>query len=285
MITLRKARDRGRTHIDWLDSWHSFSFGDYYDPNWMGFGPLRVINDDVVLPGGGFGMHPHRDMEIITYVVSGALEHKDSLGTGSVIRRGEVQRMTAGTGIRHSEFNPSPSEAVRLLQIWITPNKNGLQPSYEQRTIGDDQKQNRLRLIASKDGRDGAVTINQDADVYAALLKSGQKLAHPLRRAARPGCRSSTAKCPQTEKICNPATPPPSKTNPISNSSPNNTPNFCCSIWAVRPWRVPAPPTAKTDPRSSKPIATIQPAPPHHRPALPPAASKPAARGTARQSK
>ena len=181
MITLRKARDRGRTHIDWLDSWHSFSFGDYYDPNWMGFGPLRAINDDVVLPGGGFGMHPHRDMEIITYVVSGALEHKDSLGTGSVIRRGEVQRMSAGTGIRHSEFNPSPSEPVRLLQIWITPNKNGLQPSYEQRAIGDDQKQNRLRLIASKDGRDGAVTVNQNTDVYAALLTSGQKLAHPLR--------------------------------------------------------------------------------------------------------
>jgi redox-sensitive bicupin YhaK (pirin superfamily) len=181
MITIRKAAQRGRTNIDWLDSWHSFSFGDYYDPRNMGFGPLRVINDDIVGAGGGFGMHPHRDMEIITYVVSGSLEHKDSLGTGSVIKRGEVQRMTAGTGIRHSEFNPSPSEAVRLLQIWIMPDRQGLKPSYEQRTIGDDQKQNRLRLIASHDGRDGAVTINQDADVYAALLQPGQKISHPLR--------------------------------------------------------------------------------------------------------
>lgn len=181
MITLRKAAERGRTNIDWLDSWHSFSFGDYYNPQWMGFGPLRVINDDIVHSGGGFGTHPHHDMEIITYVVSGALEHKDSLGTGSVIRRGEVQRMTAGTGIRHSEFNPSANEAVRLLQIWITPDKKGLEPSYEQRTIGDDQKQGRLRLIASKNSRDGAVTINQDADVYAALLKPNEKLSHPLR--------------------------------------------------------------------------------------------------------
>src|SRR4051794_18516319 len=137
MISVRKAADRGRTQIHWLNSWHTFSFGDYYDPRWMAFGPLRVINEDFVAPGQGFGTHPHRDMEIITYIVDGALEHRDSLGSGSVIRPGDVQRMTAGTGIRHSEFNPSPNEPVHLLQIWILPNQNNLTPSYEERKFSD----------------------------------------------------------------------------------------------------------------------------------------------------
>ncbi|HZZ27880.1 MAG TPA: pirin family protein [Pirellulales bacterium] len=181
MITLRKADQRGQTKIDWLDSRHSFSFGDYYDPQQMGFGPLRVINEDFVQPGMGFGMHPHRDMEIITYIVSGALEHKDSLGTGSVIRPGDVQRMTAGAGIRHSEFNPSHKESVHLLQIWILPQRQGLQPCYEQKTIAESERTNRLRLIASPEGRDGSVTIHQQADVYAALLQAGQKTEHELK--------------------------------------------------------------------------------------------------------
>jgi hypothetical protein len=180
MITLRKAAERGRTNIDWLDSWHSYSFGDYYDPRHMGFGPLRVINDDRVAPGGGFGTHPHRDMEIITYIVSGALEHKDSLGTGSVIRPGDVQRMTAGTGIRHSEFNPSQTEPVHLLQIWIQPEQNNLTPSYEQHTVSETDRLGGLCLIASRDGRDQSVTIHQNADVYASLLEAGQAVRHTI---------------------------------------------------------------------------------------------------------
>ncbi len=180
MITLRKSAQRGTTKIDWLDSRHSFSFGDYYDPRHMGFGPLRVINEDFVQPGEGFGMHPHRDMEIITYIVSGALEHRDSLGTGSVIRPGDVQRMSAGTGIRHSEFNPSATESVHLLQIWIQPEQKNLTPSYEQRAFSDAERRGQLRLIAAHDGRNGAVTIHQDADVYACLLDSGQTVKHDL---------------------------------------------------------------------------------------------------------
>jgi quercetin 2,3-dioxygenase len=180
MITVRKSAERGVTKIDWLDSRHSFSFGDYYDPRQMGFGPLRVINEDFVRAGEGFGMHPHRDMEIITYIVSGALEHRDSLGTGSVIRPGDVQRMTAGTGIRHSEFNPSAEEPVHLLQIWILPERKNLEPSYEERAFSDAERQGKLRLIAARDGRDGAVTIHQDADVYASLLDSGQQVVHEL---------------------------------------------------------------------------------------------------------
>ncbi|HEY2883562.1 MAG TPA: pirin family protein [Pirellulales bacterium] len=180
MITVRKSAQRGVTKIDWLDSRHTFSFGDYSDPQHMGFGPLRVINEDWVRPGKGFGMHPHRDMEIITYIVKGALEHGDSLGTGSVIRPGDVQRMTAGTGIRHSEFNPSADEAVHLLQIWILPEQRNLEPSYEQHAFTDAERSGQLRLIAARDGRDGAVTINQDADIYASLLDSGQQVIHDL---------------------------------------------------------------------------------------------------------
>jgi redox-sensitive bicupin YhaK (pirin superfamily) len=180
MINVRKSTDRGTTKIDWLDSRHTFSFGDYCEPSWMGFGPLRVINEDFVDPGQGFGMHPHRDMEIITYIVNGALEHGDSLGTGSVIRPGDVQRMTAGTGIRHSEFNPSHHEPVHLLQIWILPNQKNLTPSYEQREFTDAERRGKLCLIASQDGRDGAVTIHQDTDVYASFLDPGQTCRHKL---------------------------------------------------------------------------------------------------------
>lgn len=180
MVTIRKAGERGRTRIDWLDSWHSFSFGDYRDPAWMGFRSLRVINDDVIAAGGGFGTHPHRDMEIITYVLSGALEHRDSLGTGSVIRPGDVQRMTAGSGILHSEFNPSEIEGTRLLQIWIKPDTKSLKPGYEQRNFSESERYNRLCLIASRDARQGSVKIHQDADVYAALLSPGKSVVHSL---------------------------------------------------------------------------------------------------------
>ena len=181
MLTIRRAEDRGQANFGWLDTRHSFSFGNYYDPAHMGFGPLRVINDDRIAGGGGFPTHPHSDMEIITYVLEGALEHKDSLGNGSVIRRGDVQRMTAGTGIRHSEFNASETEPVHLLQIWIIPEREGLKPSYEQKAFADDGKRRHLLLIASRDGRDGSVTIHRDADVYATLLAEGQRVAHALR--------------------------------------------------------------------------------------------------------
>ncbi len=181
MIDIRHAEERGRTAIDWLDSWHSFSFNDYYDPRHMGFRSLRVINDDRVAPAAGFGAHPHRDMEIITYVMSGALEHRDSLGSGEVLRPGEVQRMTAGTGIRHSEFNPLPTEPVHLLQIWLLPERRGLTPSYEQKAFPEAERRGRWRLVASRDGRDGAVTVHQDVDLYATLLEPGETATHALR--------------------------------------------------------------------------------------------------------
>ncbi len=180
MISLRPASERGHTSIDWLDSWHSFSFGDYHDPRWRGFRSLRVINDDRVAPGGGFDTHPHRDMEIITWVLAGALEHRDSLGNGSVIRPGDMQRMTAGSGILHSEFNPSSSESVHLLQIWLFPDRKGLAPGYEQRAFLRGDLKNALRLVASGDGRNESVTIHQDADVYVAALDAGRALPHQL---------------------------------------------------------------------------------------------------------
>ena len=181
MITVRPAAERGSTNIGWLDSRHSFAFGEYYDPRHVGFGPLRVINDDRVAAGKGFGTHGHRDMEIISYVLDGALEHKDSLGTGSVLRRGDVQRMTAGTGVRHSEFNPSPTEPVHFLQIWIEPERRGLPPSYEERSIPDAEKRGRLRLVASQGGRDGSMPIAQDAELYATLLDGSERVTHGLR--------------------------------------------------------------------------------------------------------
>jgi len=180
MLMLRKSEERGHANHGWLDSYHSFSFADYYDPHFMGFHSLRVINEDRVQPGRGFGMHSHRDMEIITYILEGALEHKDSMGNGSMIRPGDVQRMSAGTGVMHSEFNASREETVHLLQIWIEPNVTGIVPSYEEKHFDAASKRGRLRLIASYDGRDGSVMIRQDAAVYAALLDGDDRVAHPL---------------------------------------------------------------------------------------------------------
>ena len=180
MISVRPAGERGIANLGWLDSRHTFSFGHYYDPKHMGFGPLRVINEDRVRPGGGFDTHGHQDMEIISYVLEGALAHKDSIGTGSVIRPGDVQRMTAGSGIRHSEYNQSKSEPVHFLQIWLLPNEDGLTPSYEQKNFGDSEKRGRLRLVASRDGRDGSVLIHQDADIYASILGEGETVNHGL---------------------------------------------------------------------------------------------------------
>ena len=179
-ITVRKAADRGRVDFGWLDSRHTFSFGHYYDLAHMGFGPLRVINDDRVAGGGGFPPHPHSDMEIISYVLEGGLEHRDSMGNGSVIRYGDVQRMSAGSGVRHSEFNASKTEPVRLLQIWIMPERDGLAPSYEQKRFTAEEKRGRLRLIGSRDGREGSTTIHQDVDLYATLLAKGEAATHEL---------------------------------------------------------------------------------------------------------
>ncbi len=179
-VHIRKSEDRGKANFGWLDSRHSFSFGHYYDPRHMGFGPLRVINEDRVAPGEGFPEHPHSDMEIVTYVLEGALEHRDSLGTGSVIRPGDVQRMSAGKGIRHSEFNASRSEPVHLLQIWIIPERRGLEPGYEEKSFPAEEKRGRLRLVASRDSREGSVKIHQDASLYATILGKGQRVAHEL---------------------------------------------------------------------------------------------------------
>jgi hypothetical protein len=176
MIFVRKASDRGHTDAGWLDSWHTFSFGGYHDPGYMGFRALRVINDDRVVPGAGFGTHPHRDMEIISYVVAGGLEHKDSIGTGSVIRPGEVQRMSAGTGIRHSEYNASKSEPVHFLQVWILPERAGIAPGYEQKAFSAAERTDRLRLVADRQGTDGALTVHQDIRLYAATLSPGSAL-------------------------------------------------------------------------------------------------------------
>ena len=181
MIALREAENRGTANFDWLLSKHSFSFGHYYDPKFMGFGPLRVINEDRVKPGAGFDTHGHENMEIISYVLDGALAHKDSIGTGSVIRPGEVQRMTAGTGIRHSEFNDSETDPVHFLQIWILPEEEGLTPSYEQTDFPVEDKRGRLRLVGSRDGRDGSVTIHQDVDLYAGLFDGEESASFDLR--------------------------------------------------------------------------------------------------------
>jgi redox-sensitive bicupin YhaK (pirin superfamily) len=181
MIRIRKAAERGHFNHGWLDTYHTFSFADYYDPDHMGFRALRVINDDRVQPGQGFGMHGHLDMEIVTYVLEGALEHRDSLGNGSVMRPGELQRMTAGTGVRHSEFNPSDREEVHLYQIWLLPQHNGLPPSYEQKAFPTDLRRAALRLVASPAGEDGSLTIRQDAGLYLATLQAGDTVSHVLK--------------------------------------------------------------------------------------------------------
>lgn len=180
MLTLRQANDRGHADHGWLDTFHTFSFADYHDPAQMGFRSLRVINEDRVAPGMGFGMHGHRDMEIVTYVLEGALEHKDSMGNGEVLRPGELQRMSAGSGVRHSEFNPSPSEPVHLYQIWLLPKASGITPSYEQKAFTANEKQGKLRLVASPDGAEGSLTIYQDAKIFLSTLDTGDSVRHEL---------------------------------------------------------------------------------------------------------
>ncbi len=180
MIAVRHAAERGTANFGWLDSRHTFSFGHYYDPDHMGFGALRVINEDRVQPGGGFGTHGHQDMEIISYVLEGGLEHRDSIGTGSVILPGDVQVMSAGTGIRHSEFNHSKKEPVHFLQIWVLPDRKGLAPRYDQKSFPAAEKRDRLRLVGSPDGRDGSIVIHQDAEIYDALLSRDHAVTHAL---------------------------------------------------------------------------------------------------------
>jgi hypothetical protein len=180
MITTRKSQDRGHADHGWLNTYHTFSFADYHDPRQMGFRSLRVINEDRVAPGQGFGEHPHRDMEIVSYVLEGALQHRDSLGNGSILRPGEFQRITAGTGVRHSEFNPSRTEPVHFYQIWLLPNRRGLEPGYEQRSFSADEQHNQLRLVASPDGETGSLSINQDARIFLSDLDPGAAVTHRL---------------------------------------------------------------------------------------------------------
>lgn len=180
MIQVRKAEDRGPSKLNWLDSKHTFSFAGYFDPNHMGFESLRVINDDRVTPGAGFGTHPHNNMEIITYVLDGALEHKDSMGNGSIIRPGDIQRMSAGTGVLHSEYNHSKSEGVHFLQIWILPEKNGIEPSYDQKFFSEEHKRGKLALLASREARDESIAVNQDADLYAGLFDGDESAEHTI---------------------------------------------------------------------------------------------------------
>jgi redox-sensitive bicupin YhaK (pirin superfamily) len=178
-MTIRKANERGHAEHGWLDTYHTFSFANYYDPQWMGFRDLRVINDDLVMPGMGFGTHPHRDMEIVTYILSGSLQHKDSMGNGRVIKTGEVQYMAAGTGVQHSEFNPSKDEAVHLLQIWIQPDAKGVKPRYAEKSLANAAP-GTLNLVTSKAGRDGSIAIHQDADLWLTKLNAGNRVTHKL---------------------------------------------------------------------------------------------------------
>ncbi len=179
MMKIRKAKERGHANHGWLDSYHTFSFANYYDPQWMGFRSLRVINDDLVMPGMGFGTHPHHDMEIITYILSGSLEHKDSMGNGRVIRAGEVQYMGAGTGVQHSEFNPAKDEAAHFLQVWIVPDRKGVTPRYAEKSM-QDAAPGTLNLITSKTGRNGSIAIHQDADLWVGNLDGGNRVSHKL---------------------------------------------------------------------------------------------------------
>src|SRR5689334_12020993 len=179
MMNIRRANERGHAQHGWLDTYHTFSFANYYDPQWMGYRSLRVINDDLVMPGMGFGTHPHRDMEIITYILNGALEHKDCMGNGRVIRPGEVQYMSAGTGVQHSEFNPAKDEAVHLLQIWIQPDSKGVKPRYAEKSIAKSSS-GQLHLVTSKAGREGSIAIHQDADLWLGKLSPGDKVSHKL---------------------------------------------------------------------------------------------------------
>ena len=180
MIRVRKSADRGHANHGWLDTYHTFSFANYQDPGHTKFRSLRVMNEDVVAPGQGFGTHPHHDMEIVTYVLQGALEHRDSMGNGEVLRPGEFQRMSAGTGITHSEFNPSPDDPVHLYQIWLFPERKGIEPSYEQKHFDEQERRNRLRLVASRDAADGSLLIHQDARVFLSSLDEGHRVDHPL---------------------------------------------------------------------------------------------------------
>lgn len=181
-MTIRRANERGHANHGWLDAHHTFSFAEYYDPKWMGFRSLRVINDDTIAGGGGFGTHPHRDMEIITYILSGALQHRDSMGHEAVLKAGDVQRISAGTGIAHSEFNYSPIEPVHLLQIWIHPERKGVKPAYAEQSFGNRSAKPGLTLVASRDGRDGSVSIHQDADVWLARFEKGSSATHNLKQ-------------------------------------------------------------------------------------------------------
>ncbi|HEX7153460.1 MAG TPA: pirin family protein [Thermoanaerobaculia bacterium] len=181
MITIRKANDRGHADHGWLNTYHTFSFADYHDPEFMGFRTLRVINEDRVKPGVGFGTHGHRDMEIVSYVLEGSLGHRDNMGNGSVIKPGDVQRMSAGTGVLHSEMNPSETEPVHFLQIWILPEQRNITPGYEQKYFAPEEKNGQLRLVAARDGRDGAVTIHQDVEIYASLLDGDAAVTHEFR--------------------------------------------------------------------------------------------------------
>ncbi len=185
MTTLRPSNARGHANHGWLDSYHTFSFANYYDPEHMGVSNLRVINDDTVMPGQGFGTHGHQDMEIVSYVLDGALEHKDSMGKGSVIRPGDIQRMSAGTGVRHSEYNPSPTEPVHFLQIWLVPNRTGVQPGYEQEHFPLADRRGRLVLLVSPDGRDGSLSAHQDGLLYGTLLEAGESVEHLLAASRR----------------------------------------------------------------------------------------------------
>jgi redox-sensitive bicupin YhaK (pirin superfamily) len=181
MIQIRKSQERGHIDHGWLNTFHTFSFGDYHDPENMGFRDLRVINEDIVAGGTGFGTHGHRDMEIITYIMDGALEHKDSMGTGSIIKPGDIQRMSAGSGVQHSEFNHSKTNSVHLFQVWILPAAKNTKPSYEQKFFAPEEKKNKLRLIASKDSRDGAIAVHQDVEMYASLLDKDKELAFSMK--------------------------------------------------------------------------------------------------------